>query len=64
MKRPILKRTVKTIEVVTWTLEYEDAVESSPSPPASPVPPPERDEPPPSKEKISPHPPQDELSAT
>ncbi|MCB9136630.1 MAG: hypothetical protein H6636_14495 [Anaerolineales bacterium] len=35
MKRPILKRTVKTIEVVTWTLEYEDAPEGDPVPPIS-----------------------------
>ena len=24
MKRPVLKRTVKTVEIVSWTLEYED----------------------------------------
>ena len=24
MKRPVLKRIVKTVEIVTWTLEYED----------------------------------------
>ena len=24
MKRPVLKRVVKTVEIVSWTLEYED----------------------------------------
>jgi hypothetical protein len=24
MKRPVLKRIVKTVEIVSWTLEYED----------------------------------------
>lgn len=24
MKRPVLKRIVKLVEIVTWTLEYED----------------------------------------
>jgi hypothetical protein len=27
MKRPILKRTVRTVEIVTWTLAYEDVPE-------------------------------------
>ena len=36
MKRPILKRTVKTIEVVTWTLEYEDVADPEPTPPPLP----------------------------
>lgn len=35
MKRPILKRAVKIIEIVTWTIEYEDVPEgeASPAPP-------------------------------
>jgi hypothetical protein len=24
MKRPVLKRMIKTVEIITWTLEYED----------------------------------------
>lgn len=44
MKRPILKRTVKTIEVVTWTLEYEDVTAPEPTPP--PPPPTEESSPP------------------
>jgi hypothetical protein len=27
MKRPILKRTIRTVEIVTWTLAYEDVPE-------------------------------------
>lgn len=47
MKRPVLKRIVKTVEIVTWTLEYEDipaeeleggqpTAETLPLPPALP----------------------------
>lgn len=31
MKRPVLKRTVRTVEIVTWTLEYEDAPDEAAS---------------------------------
>jgi hypothetical protein len=47
MKRPILKRIVKTVEIVTWTLEYEDVpaeelaqgtLTAEASPPVQPLP--------------------------
>ncbi|MCA9980109.1 MAG: hypothetical protein KDD89_04735 [Anaerolineales bacterium] len=50
MKRPVLKRVVKIVEIISWTLEYEDipdapADESAPRPP--PPPPPDEQSPPP-----------------
>jgi len=40
MKPPTLKRTIRTIEVVTWTFEYEDEAQgaAAPQPDGTPSP--------------------------